>query len=642
LSVEAQAALFRQLMMTNAQTAGQQAPVQWPPAPGPRPPATGQAMVAADGRRIGRNRDAEAIVNTSDVYFAQLKLDSSIRNKARYQGDAEKADAVFADPAIQEIAMHTNPYLEETRRQEQALLETVAEEMLVFQNYETYESPPVKANDRGISYKEKLLEKKRRGSSQAASTQTGVVPKGTADSSVASTTAATAAATVGSEPVQQSTRAGESPAAHVDASPKPVTSPPLPQPVVDRQPQPVTQMYESVSDETSRRQDVRTLMGLLLKHRGGPGFGAGRLVGADTTRFDSLSEKVLATLRSEAVSNPVSFAPATALEPPSRPIVSAEKPVATAPSVGGGAIAQSVRVPVGDRINGMLACIEGAILMYRNAPLELQGSVLITLRAALMSAVGTCNEIVAGQQVEQMEAYRTALSDPRTRTSALTTNGSSQPSLVAMDGGSLISSGNSAASTSHIPIADRVISTLACIEGAIVMYRNSPLELQGSVLVTLRAALLSAIGTFTDILAPVQADQQQPFNGYGAATTTVPSATPRQFYDVVPETSENSDASSSVSFESNPGTSAVDENSAFLETVYNKLKNAAGGGKMGLRDDLDPADAESLADDISRMRALLVEELNGPAGTSSSSPSSAASKYQEMLAKARADKAAGL
>jgi hypothetical protein len=245
--------------------------------------------------------------------------------------------------------------------------------------------------------------------------------------------------------------------------------------------------------------------------------------------------------------------------------------------------------------------------------------------------------------VEQMEAYRTALSDPRTRTSALATNGSLQPSLVAIEGGSLASSGNSAASTSHIPIADRIISTLACIEGAILMYRNSPLELQGSVLVTLRAALLSAIGTFTDILAPVQVEQQQPFNGY-AATATVPSATPTQFYDVVPETSENSDASSSVSFESNPaypGTSAVDENSVFLETVYNKLKNAAGGGKMGLRNDLDPAEAESLADDISRMRALLVEELNGATDTASS-PSTAASKYQEMLAKARADKAAGL
>ena len=33
-------------------------------------------MVAADGRWIGRNRDADAIVNTLVVSFAQLKIDN--------------------------------------------------------------------------------------------------------------------------------------------------------------------------------------------------------------------------------------------------------------------------------------------------------------------------------------------------------------------------------------------------------------------------------------------------------------------------------------------------------------------------------------------------------------------------------------
>jgi len=89
-----------------------------------------------------------------------------------------------------------------------------------------------------------------------------------------------------------------------------------------------------------------------------------------------------------------------------------------------------------------------------------------------------------------------------------------------------------------------------------------------------------------------------------------------------------------------------DENSEWLESVYEKLKNAVGDGKMGLREDLSPEDAEDLANDISQMRMMLVEELESGipesssaaagAAKSSSSPSTT-SKYQEMLAKARAE-----
>jgi hypothetical protein len=629
LSVEAQAALFRQLMMTPNPATDDAPPAQWPPAPGPRPPATGQAAMSADGRRIGRNRDADAIVNTSDVYFAQLKLDSSTRNQARYSGDSETADAVFANPAIKEIALHTNPYLEESRRQEQALLDTVAEEMLVFQKYDQQQPAAPNLSDRGISYKDKLRERKKNLGS------TGIVPNSSEPNRATSSYSPSVAS---DEPIQQQTVMPSQKSAYGAISSPPQTLVPLPLPpppaVEPRAPfQQAASYVESPTpstDEASRRQDVRTLMGLLLKHRGGPGFGAGRITGSEAARFESLADTVMATLRSEATGSAQPSATATMAPSAFSASSTAMSGSVANPSVaatGGSAISQSPRVPVGDRINSMLSCIEGAVLMYRNAPFELQAGLLMTLRAALLSAANTCNEIVAGHQAEQFEAYRTALSDPHTRTSATTGYASSSTATMNPVGGTM-------GQASNIPLGERIASTLSLIEGAVQMYRNSPPELQGSVLVTLRAALLSAVGTFNEIVGTSMEPQQyDTYSDNGSSASSVPPppaptfSTPTQFYDA----------------EVSAGT---DDNSAFLENVYAKLKAAAGDGKMGLRDDLDVADAEGLANDISRMRTLLVDELNGtsstsPTMTSSSSPSSAASKYQEMLAKARADKTSG-
>jgi hypothetical protein len=184
--------------------------------------------------------------------------------------------------------------------------------------------------------------------------------------------------------------------------------------------------------------------------------------------------------------------------------------------------------------------------------------------------------------------------------------------------------------TQDAPARERVKSMLSCIEGAITMYRNSPPELQQAVLVTLRAALLSAVHTCNAVLAD---NDVASF----AATLHAP-RTPTQFTDVVPETAEEQMEKVSMY-------GGSDENSQFLETVFEKLKNARGDGKMGLRKDLAAADAESLADDINRMRAMLVEELESgiPEATSPTRPTrqdGTASKYQEMLARARAEKEA--
>jgi len=114
------------------------------------PPGTG-----IDGRKIGRNRDSEVISNEADAYFARLKRDSTLRVLARHSGDDVTANSVLNDPSIADIkAPELNPYLKERRERERNMLDTVPEEMLLFQEYDQPDEEV--STDSGISYKEKL------------------------------------------------------------------------------------------------------------------------------------------------------------------------------------------------------------------------------------------------------------------------------------------------------------------------------------------------------------------------------------------------------------------------------------------------------------------------------------------------------
>ena len=100
LTVEDQARMFREMM------AGQQ----------PAAPAPMQRVPNDPGgvRPVGRNSDADKIANTSDLYFAQLKRDSTVRTVARIRGDNEQAQKVFEDKGIKELdnLLLTNPHLQ--------------------------------------------------------------------------------------------------------------------------------------------------------------------------------------------------------------------------------------------------------------------------------------------------------------------------------------------------------------------------------------------------------------------------------------------------------------------------------------------------------------------------------------------------
>lgn len=114
LSVEEQARMFRE-MMAQQQSAGAAVPSPPPTAPQAMDPANTYKTAKTDraGRPVGRNRDADTIANTADLYFAQLKRDSTVRTMARIHGEDDVAEKVFEDEGIQELSglLVKNPHL---------------------------------------------------------------------------------------------------------------------------------------------------------------------------------------------------------------------------------------------------------------------------------------------------------------------------------------------------------------------------------------------------------------------------------------------------------------------------------------------------------------------------------------------------
>jgi hypothetical protein len=329
-------------------------------------------------------------------------------------------------------------------------------------------------------------------------------------------------------------------------------------------------------------------MGLLLKHRGGPGFGAGRLKGAEMDRYESLLQELAPLFREEAMQSApqdplMMTAPAT--------------PTISSPPNAPADMAQ---------IDSTISCIEGAIIMYKNSPPGLRESVLVTLRAALMSAVNTCNSVIANNESANYAAYQPATA--------------SQPAagMVQIDG------------------------TIACIEGAITMYKNSPPEMREGILVALQAAMMSAVNTCNSVIA---SNEVANYAAYQSATASQPAAAPEVPY--VPEIT-----ATAVPAIPEPAPAVGDDsNSKTLQEIYNKVKAAAGDGSLGLRSDLSSAEAAELVDELAEMRGILMDELDAgipdpePAApvveSAKATGGSSMSKYQQMLARARDQKAAG-
>ena len=114
-------------------------------------------------KRAGGNNDAYEVNNSADVYFAQLKRDSSIRTEARRRGDLDTANAPFTEKGVLALKNFLSDELVSQRRERLkhngGEFETSRDEMILPQHFEGGEDDLDRAYT-GVSYKEKLMQAK--------------------------------------------------------------------------------------------------------------------------------------------------------------------------------------------------------------------------------------------------------------------------------------------------------------------------------------------------------------------------------------------------------------------------------------------------------------------------------------------------
>jgi hypothetical protein len=145
------------------------------------------------------------------------------------------------------------------------------------------------------------------------------------------------------------------------------------------------------------------------------------------------------------------------------------------------------------------------------------------------------------------------------------------------------------------------------------MYKNSPPEIQEGILMPLRAALMSAVNTCNQVIAEKELENYQNYRDAAPPVGSVQQpSTPAQFFEVTPYTpTETLGEEATEPVSENPAVqfvSGTDENTKFLQTVYDKLVASSGDEKFGLGK-LSSAEAAALAGQVVQMRATLIEEL---------------------------------
>ncbi|KAL9184453.1 hypothetical protein ACHAXT_002539 [Thalassiosira profunda] len=355
------------------------------------PPLPPKSKGTDDPRPVGYNPDAFTMSNTADVYFAQLKQDSKVRKIARMSGDVEAANRVFADNSIREIgeSWNENPYTKEKN-----VAEARAEiEGIVRTQVQDSEAPVITS---GISYKEKLAQKK------ASRTGGGGVPAPPPMEPPAAVPPPEAVAPPKAEPP---TVAKPAPTKVISQAPPTVgqqipTNVVPPPPVVPSPAPPVTAVAAAPPKPLSEdvvRAKFRTAQGLLLKQRGGPGFGNGRLRAPEAQQLEDTLEVVAGILRYEAgggapAAAPVAKEPVAVTAPPQKASVAPAPP-------------QPAAVPPQlDPLAGSVACVEGAVSAYKAASPAERKEAATALVGALMAAASACNKYIAENELEEHRA----------------------------------------------------------------------------------------------------------------------------------------------------------------------------------------------------------------------------------------------
>jgi len=511
--------------------------------------------------KSGGNVDSYEISNTADVYLAQLKRDTLVRNKARFEGDADTANRPLEEEGVQAIKGVLSEELIDQRRKQREnesdamndydenTKETMIEARDAMRREQEGENEEkVDVTNAGVSYRQKLEEAKKKRDLDIGTTST-IAPEQQQVAVQAPPSDTVVSEEISSMQTQLSTPDPTTTTTPVENE---VDTLPVPQPDnaeipshtlpinVDETAVKPAPAPSSLDTEETRRM-VRTLMGLILKHRGGPGFGSGRLKVNEQERMEGMFEDVLTMLKGEIGLDVDDATEAIGDKTETEDDVVPEQESSaslSAPSLN----------------KGVLACVNGAIKVYENASTSTEREgLLMPLRDALLSAASEINRIIAECEVENSKKYNEV----------------------------------------HAPKAEVDLST--------------------------------------DILEKDNSQPQYP--------TEVHEST-ENLQSVVKEDQEASDSSSE----------------AILQEAYDALEAMKGDGKFGVKRDITPGEMTHVSDILMNMRDVLINELDpsitgkasgesevkAPTFTSSADADatpSGSSKYQQMLAKAKAEEA---
>jgi len=364
-----------------------------------------------------RNRDAETISNTGDLYMAQLKLDSAIRKRAFLTGDDEVSQATFKDPRVGELLeteAANNPNLKRMRAQEserdlemkQIVMEGLADSLRT-----------IKADDdvKQVSYRERLAQAKRKRSGDAREEVVQQVAQPVAQpvvqemvapvvQQVEDVVAPEVKQVSYREKLEQAKREKEG-----QVTPTEVRE------VVETEEAPVTLTEVREVDETKEapivvadeaHKKLRLLQGLLFKHRGGVGFGAGRLKGPEVARLQSTlgevadmlhseidaPEPILANVEPPVVAPPTPLAPLLAnVEPRVVAPVAPQAPVppAPVPDTPPAPVATQTTPASQESILEAMNFAASAMETYKLAPPQAQSSLTGMVKTALLSVLSS-------------------------------------------------------------------------------------------------------------------------------------------------------------------------------------------------------------------------------------------------------------
>jgi len=521
---------------------------------------------------VGYNSDAYTMSNTADVYFAQLKQDSKVRKLARLSGDVTTANQVFASESVKKIAdsWNSNPYTKEKNYQE-ARMEiegTVRLQVGDGSSDDGSEGGSSGMSTGQISYRDKLAQMKTKRGSGGSVTQPKVQPQ---------------------KVIQQPPPAQVAEVAPPKVESKVSVQPPPPQ-VVAEQPR------ASKVDQTSN----------VGQYNSPPKLGA--LVPAVQQQQQTPPQPAPTP---EATDNYI---------PPKEQ----EDIDANAIAQGGGyglasgttntyAIPGMEEMSAQEYRDKLQETISARQAERRKKSLQANDGVIGNRSSSgyLDGLKRKTAELNNPARVEQQPASLTAVNTtPITPTSPHTMPPRSEATPVPAQAATLVS-------TTGNEMNDPLAGSVACVEAALQMYKDSSPEDREAMMIPLREALLAATSASNKYMAESEltAHKTAMEAGPSAVASTLESVAPAQPMMGFPTTYEvtKSDSESiptALSNEKSTTLSDKEENNRKLKEVYEALKKAKGTeGKLGLKN-MSGDEANALIDQIVTMRTVLLDELN--------------------------------